>query len=151
MDREKPQQARKQAAKNQAGRLKNVSQVITNMLMEPAPMPDDFHPRTKDPVPPELVADAVGWAPSMPPGPLLVDLSAHDPHKTKVPLSEAITQPPFSPSPHLKPPSNLDVAPPPPKKRRFKSQFVVIGGAFIGAVGTVFFIAVVLLLFGYAT
>jgi len=105
------------------------------MLTEPEP--DDYRPPTVDPVPPELVADAVGWAPSMPPGPLLVDLAAHDPHKTKVPLSEAITQPPTKVDFPLKPPKNIVPDQNKPPKRRLKSQVVIVAGAFVGAIGMV--------------
>jgi hypothetical protein len=149
MDREKPPQPDEQPTTKQGRRLKNVSQVITNMLTELEP--EDYRPPRTDPIPPERVADAVGWAPSMPPGPLLLDLAAHDPHKTKVPLSEAITQPPIEVNLLLKPPANMPHPNQAPPKRRLKSQVVVIGGAFIGAIFTVFGIAIAFWVFSYAT
>jgi hypothetical protein len=129
-----------QDAAKPPSRLRDVSKAITNMLTEPEP--EVYVPPVADPVPPELVADAVGWAPSMPPGPLLVDLAAHDPHKNKVPFSEAVTQPPMRVNPPLKPPSNLVENTPEPPKRKLKSQVVVIAAAFVGAMTVVFGLAI---------
>ena len=117
---------------NTKAKKQNIGQVITEMLTEPV-IEHDALPG-KEPVPPELVSDAVGWAPSMPPGPLLLDLAAHDPHQTKVPLSEAKTIPPKAPAPVLVPPANLvpEVEP----KRKVKPIVAIISAGLIGAVGT---------------
>lgn len=137
-----------QDAAKPRSRLRDVSKAITNMLTEPEP--EVYEPAAADPIPPELVADAVGWAPSMPPGPLLLDLAAHDPHKNKVPLSEAVTQPPIHVSFPLRAPTNLVDTDENSPKRKLKSQVVIIVAAFVGAITMVLGIAILFWLLSIA-
>ena len=132
MEREESTKSSASSPSSIKRKKKHIGQVITEMLTEPVvehePLPG------KEPVPPELVSDAVGWAPSMPPGPLLIDLAAHDPHQTKVPLSEAKTIPPTNPGPQLSPPANL--SPKIEPRRKLRPLVAIVAAGLIGAVGT---------------
>jgi hypothetical protein len=152
MDANKSTNSQPRSSDKKVGMVRNISEVITDILTEPESSPEPVVSR--EPVPPELVADAVGWAPSMPPGPLLLDLAAHDPHQTRVPLSEAKTMPPMDTplrpikQTKLSPPENLRNPDIPLPRRRLKPQVVIITGSFVGAIVTVLAMAALWISYG---